>query len=101
MANFVCFIAYFIIKIKVPGYNIPHEKFDVPISKEAYALYEAKRLQEDYDLLEEEPFKFHIRIMTMPILNTVLIFLAFIKLMFYLRLFEDFGNMVTLAGTCI
>lgn len=39
--------------------------------------------------------------MYLPFINMLMVFFAFMKLMFYLRVFEQFGNMVTLTGKCI
>jgi hypothetical protein len=30
-----------------------------------------------------------------------MLFIAMVKLMFYVRMFEDFGNLITLVATCI
>ena len=51
-------------------------------------------------LAETNNFEFQVG-MYMPVLNIFLVFFAFMKLMFYLRVFESFGTLVTLTGKCI
>ena len=49
---------------------------------------------------KEDLYRYQV-VRRMPIYNFGMLTIACIKLMFYLRMFENFGNLITLVYTCV
>ena len=65
-----------------------------------YLVIRINNIEECFYPFDERPSINHPQYVTMIILNVVIIISGVFKIMFYLRVYDDFGQLVKLMGAC-